>query len=758
MRGLVTGTWTAGPVRFATLMAVVFGLLLVVGGWIAVEHEREHRRHTIEEARTAEGRAAYALVANVIDRVFSGGSLERLGDRDLRRSLDGLVAQLGARSMIRKIKLFDARGQLIYANPAGTVDAGHVDAALKVALGGSVSKQHRRVSGWPAIGRPAFEGHIFGAYFPHRMDGTPASPGAVDLVVEIYVDVSDLIERVDAEFNDNAIAIVAGLAVVFLFFIGMMAWGTRAVVRMQRVELESAAAALRNEGQLREAKRRAEENEGFLRDAIASMEYGFLLLDPDQRCLFWNDRYVELLPPVATVLRRGASLRELIVTLAWSPLYAIPEAERERWTDAAVPRLWSGKPFRRRLNDGRVLRIALMPTRDGGRVLSLQDVTAEVLAEDRMVRLGLVAEHTDNAVLIASADGAVEWANAGFTRVTGRKPSEIEGRNLADVLDLREDDQHDRQRIGEAIANGASFEAELSGCSEAGVRYWLQFASTPVRDDFGEVTRHVVIGSDVTSRKDQEQRLAEALMRERELAAHQKRFVAVAAHELRTPLTIIDGAAQRLARYADRITPAELGERAGRIRAGVARLAELVNSTLDSARLDEGRLALDARTVDLSALLAEVVRRLNGIAGAMKIVIVGGDRPIEIEGDARLLDQIFGNLVSNAMKYSGQSRRIEIAIVDAPGSDTVSVSVRDQGIGIPAAELSKLFERFYRASTAKGLPGTGIGLYLVRELVALHGGSVDVQSTVGEGSEFTVHLPRRQLRRGAAAEDTFAAE
>ena len=267
----------------------------------------------------------------------------------------------------------------------------------------------------------------------------------------------------------------------------------------------------------------------------------------------------------------------------------------------------------------------------------------------------------------------------------------------------------------------------------------------------------MVIASDVTSRKLEERRLADTLARERQMAAQQKRFVAVAAHELRTPLTIIDGAAQRLVRDADRVMPEELRERARRIRTGVARLSELVNSTLDVARLDEGRLELDIGSVDLGSLISDVARRLTGITGAMKVAISGASDAVVIEGDARLLDRVFVNLLSNAIKYSGDSRSIEIVFSDVPEAGSVSVSIRDHGIGIPEAEMPTLFQRFYRASTAKNLPGTGIGLHLVHELVELHGGGIEVRSKVGEGSEFLVRLPRRQDRGTRTAEGSEAA-
>ncbi len=106
-----------------------------------------------------------------------------------------------------------------------------------------------------------------------------------------------------------------------------------------------------------------------------------------------------------------------------------------------------------------------------------------------------------------------------------------------------------------------------------------------------------------------------------------------------------------------------------------------------------------------------------------------------------MLDQVFTNLLTNAVKYSGTSKRIDIACAVLP--DAVTIAVRDFGIGVAEDELAKLFTRFYRASTARGLPGTGIGLNLARELVILHKGDLTVESRVGEGSTFTVSLPRR---------------
>jgi len=256
--------------------------------------------------------------------------------------------------------------------------------------------------------------------------------------------------------------------------------------------------------------------------------------------------------------------------------------------------------------------------------------------------------------------------------------------------------------------------------------------------------RRTPCSSDRTSSfsKQREQRLAEALDTEREIVAQQKRFIAVAAHEFRTPLTIIDGAAQRLARYADRMQPTGLRDRADRIRRAVVRMAQLVDTTLNAARLDAGHVELSVAPIEFVGFVEAMAQRLNTVATEFSFHLEGADRPITIEGDPRLLEQVFSNLLSNAIKYSGASRRIDILFGN--DEDSARVPVRDFAIGVPAAEVPKSFTRFYRASTAKGLQGTGIGLNLVKEMAVLHGGDVDVRAVVGEGSSFTVRLPRRQ--------------
>ena len=148
-------------------------------------------------------------------------------------------------------------------------------------------------------------------------------------------------------------------------------------------------------------------------------------------------------------------------------------------------------------------------------------------------------------------------------------------------------------------------------------------------------------------------------------------------------------------------------------------------------------------------LLTEAV--LLGVLAGMRLVADAAPQPVSkvydlrhpdwmtAIGDAALLEQVFANLISNAVKYSPEADSIEIS---AHGDAArIIVTVRDRGVGIPAQELPRLFEKFYRASTAVGIPGTGIGLNIARQIVDLHGGIIAVDSTVGAGTTFSVKLP-----------------
>lgn len=250
--------------------------------------------------------------------------------------------------------------------------------------------------------------------------------------------------------------------------------------------------------------------------------------------------------------------------------------------------------------------------------------------------------------------------------------------------------------------------------------------------------------------------LEEKLAHEQRLTELQRNFVSMASHEFRTPLTIIDGHAQRLIKMSDRLRADEIVERAGKLRAAILRMTSLIDNLLNSSRLmDSGAgLYFHPAEMDLTALLREVCRLHREIAPGSQIWENFAAAPLPIVGDGKLLFQVFSNLLANAIKYSPAGGLIKIEAVREAAH--VAIAVRDRGIGIPDKDIDQLFARYFRGSNVSGIVGTGVGLYLVRMVIDLHGGSVAVESREGRGSRFTVRLPLRPAGQDAAASSRYA--
>jgi signal transduction histidine kinase len=214
-------------------------------------------------------------------------------------------------------------------------------------------------------------------------------------------------------------------------------------------------------------------------------------------------------------------------------------------------------------------------------------------------------------------------------------------------------------------------------------------------------------------------------------------LIAVLAHDFKGPLTTIIGFTELLEQHALEGEDAEGALRT--IRQSATRLASLANDTLALSRVEQGELNLAADPVDVAQIVKETVEALEPKRTIG--VDVSAENPV-VRGDPARLRQVFENIVGNAIKYSPEEKPVQVRVSET--ESTVRVAIKDEGMGIPPDEMKFLFERFTRASNAKRsrVKGTGLGLYLAKTLVERHGGNIQVQSVLGEGSTFTVVLPR----------------
>ncbi|MDO1581220.1 sensor histidine kinase [Rhizobium oryzicola] len=235
--------------------------------------------------------------------------------------------------------------------------------------------------------------------------------------------------------------------------------------------------------------------------------------------------------------------------------------------------------------------------------------------------------------------------------------------------------------------------------------------------------------------------LEEALTQEKNINAMQRQFVAMTSHEFRTPLAIIDGAAQRLIRKRGGIEPEFLVEKTHQIRAAVARMVELMESFLSAGRIDTGKVELVLSACSLRKLIDQAITRQKIFSQGHRFECDVLDLPPVVRCDALAMSQVITNLLSNAVKYAPRAPDILIRGWEEDGFAVISV--RDEGVGIDAEDIPKMFQTYFRARTSTGIAGTGIGLSLVKQVVTLHGGDIKVESQRGQGSTFTFRLPIR---------------
>ena len=343
---------------------------------------------------------------------------------------------------------------------------------------------------------------------------------------------------------------------------------------------------------------------------------------------------------------------------------------------------------------------------------------AEALAAER-AQLAAILASIGDGVLVVDHTGTPLLTNAAYDQMLGSAtahPEDMDGAPLPTAM-------LPQQRI----AQGESFTMQFALTAADRTQRWFEANGRPVQGALP--ARGVVVIRDIT-----------APSRQRRL---QDNFVSLASHELRTPLTAILGNLQLL---LTQLHPEPEDERA-RGHATVAlrqahRLATLVHDLMDVARLETGKLTLNLGPVDLAALVAQAVETAQSLTQGQAISLTVEATPLLVTGDAGRLEQIVLNLLTNAMTHAPGSARIDVRL-KREGDETALIEVQDAGPGISEADLEQLFTRFSQVEsfdgTAKG--GLGLGLFLCRELVTAHHGSITVHSIWGKGTTFTVRLP-----------------
>jgi PAS domain S-box-containing protein len=357
-----------------------------------------------------------------------------------------------------------------------------------------------------------------------------------------------------------------------------------------------------------------------------------------------------------------------------------------------------------------------------------------------------IVQTANEGIWLVGTDTKTVYANDRMATMLGYTPDELAERALLACV-YPADAPLAAQHIQRNLA-GESEQFDLRFRCKDGAPLDVLACTSPMRDAGGTVVGALGMFTDVTRRKSLEADLVCLYTAEREARAAaeeavraREEFLSIVSHELRTPLTAMDLQVQMLRRQARRadILPAEqVREAAERIARQEKRFLKLIDDLLDVTRLDRGRMELSPEPVDLSALVHETVDRLQVEAREAEAVIeVQAQTPVQSVLDRLRIEQVMTNLISNAIKYGGSPITVS---VEASG-DVARIRVADRGEGIAPEDQPRIFDRYVRIENASGAGGVGLGLYIARQMVNAHGGTIGVESTPGQGSTFTVELP-----------------
>jgi two-component system phosphate regulon sensor histidine kinase PhoR len=358
----------------------------------------------------------------------------------------------------------------------------------------------------------------------------------------------------------------------------------------------------------------------------------------------------------------------------------------------------------------------------------LSDLNARLLDRAKFVNFAL--RSVEDGLLIANPSGLITFANRSAGAILGVPARGLVGQNLTQRLS----GSVDAETLATVVGERGHLEREISIRGSRTMQYTLRLAAVSADEKGdGPVLGIVASLSDVT--------------RQYELQQTKNDVISLVSHEMRTPLTAIQGMTELLAAYD--VEPVRRREMNLAINDEVKRLTGMITGYLDITRLESGATAMRLSPVRAASLLERILILLEPVAAQRHIRLVSNfpeDLPPFL-ADPDLLSRAVENLVSNAIKYSPDATCVTIS---ARGEEEyVAIEVADHGYGIPEADLERVFEKFYRVPRVQDadVPGTGLGLALVREIAELHHGSVSVRSEVNQGSTFTLRIPLNEARK-----------
>lgn len=355
-------------------------------------------------------------------------------------------------------------------------------------------------------------------------------------------------------------------------------------------------------------------------------------------------------------------------------------------------------------------------------------------------RVELILNSFDDALLTTLADGRIEQVNPAFEQQTGYTVTEVEMRNWTTLLVDHTTPHSMRTDLRAALAEGRPWRGEIVMRRKDATTYAADLVLAPMRNVPSEMKSSVLSIRDITARKESEETLRQALLREIETSSLKTRFLSMASHDLRTPLSVIQSSAELLTLYESQLSEERRSKALRRIQASVGNMVTLLDDILTVGRAEAGKLQFKPHPINITDFCRDLLQEFEATIGMEHSFqsTLECEFPFVVM-DPKLVRHMLSNLLSNAIKYSpaGSTIRFHVRCQD----DRAEFMVSDEGIGIPADDQQRLFQAFHRAGNVGNIPGTGLGLMIVMQAVTLHGGTLSFESEEGSGTTFTLTVP-----------------
>lgn len=344
-------------------------------------------------------------------------------------------------------------------------------------------------------------------------------------------------------------------------------------------------------------------------------------------------------------------------------------------------------------------------------------------------------------VSITNTKGIITYTNDIFCKTSGYSEQELLGQNHR-ILKSNKQSPEMFKELWRTISQGDIWKGEIINKAKNGQFYWVHTTIVPFFDINGKIEKYVSVRFDITKQKALQDKLERSLEKEKELGKLKSRFVATASHQFRTPMTIIQSNSELLnliTQNSDENLKRKLNNATTRIKSEVKRMTTLMNEILILGKISAGKMDVKKASASILDICQDLCEKYNSIQTDERIVefnVYGEPRDVII--DRELMDHAISNLLSNAFKYSTEGNPILDLIFDP---HEFIIKVRDQGIGIPDKEMEDLFQPFHRAINVGDIPGTGLGLTIVKDYIELNDGNISIESTKGSETIFTIIIP-----------------